>query len=413
MPKKVPGLKDTAVRNARPRERPYKLFDGGGLFLLVMPGGAKRWRLKYRHGGKEKLLAMGEYPAVTLAEARARAAQARKLIADGLDPSARRQAEKKAQREAEEADRHTFKAVALEWYRRKRDAWAPATTRKVSEALTIDLIPALGSRRIADLTAAEVIAALQAIEARSPHMAHKARQYAGAIVRYAIRTGRREEGRLLDLRDTLKPLRESHFATFTAKDIPAFFEALREYPGTPQTRIAIRLLLLTFVRPSELVGARWEEFDLDACEWRIPAHRMKMKDAHIAPLSWQAVEAIEELRRLPAVESPFLFPSVSRPETKPMHRDTLSKALRTMGYQGVATPHGFRAFASTMLNERGFHPDWIERQLAHKERNKIRAAYNRAQYLAERRRMMQSWADYLDGLKSGADVVPLRAGRER
>lgn len=409
MPKKIAPLTDRALVNAKPGNKPRKLFDGGGLYLLVNPDGKKYWRLKYRFGGTEKCMALGVYPQTSLADARNEANRARRLVKDGQDPMAKRKADTQAKAARVQADRNTFEAVALEWYERKKATWAEATARKAHEALSIDLIPFLGRRPIAELKTPEVVAALHEIEQRSPHMADKARQYCGAIVRYAITTGKREEGKFLDLRGALKPLAESHFVTFGEKELPGFLKSLEEYKGANQTRIALKLLMLTFVRPSELAGAQWKEFDLDAAEWRIPPERMKMKHPHIVPLSGQAVTLLRELSTMARQSSPFLFPGERHPQTSHMARDTLSKALRTMGYQGMATPHGFRAMASTMLNEMGFHPDWIERQLAHKETNKIRAAYNRAQYMTERKRMMQNWADFLDGMATGK-VLPFKKG---
>lgn len=409
MPRKAVPLTDKAIKNARATDKPIRLFDGSGLHLLVGPDGSKYWRLKYMHSGKEKRLALGVYPDVSLAAARAEAAKARQMLASGIDPAAERRAAKEAALAQSEAVRNTFERVALEWHEFKKAGWAPATARKADEALRIDLIPAIGSVPIADLTSPTVVKALQAIEKRSPHMADKARQYCGAIVRYAIRTGRREDGRILDLRDVLKPLNEARPATLEANDLPDFLKVLNSYKGALQTRIAIKLLMLTFVRPSELTGAAWAEFDLEAAEWRIPAERMKMSQPHIVPLSGQAVRLLKELRAV-ATNSPFLFPNERAPKSQPMARDTLSKALRALGYQDRVTPHRFRTMASTMLNEMGFPADWIERQLAHKESNKIRAAYNRAQYLPERRRMMQHWADFLDGVAAGGQVLSFKKG---
>lgn len=408
MPRIATRLTDKAVMNAKPDSKPRKLFDGEGLFLLVKPDGSKYWRLKFRFGGKEKLLALGVYPKLTVAAARIEAAKARKQLAGGIDPTAERRAIKEATAAESLVMHNTFERAALAWYDFKKSTWAAATARKADEALRIDLIPAIGSRPIAELTSPEVVKALQAIEKRSPHMADKARQYCGAIVRYAIRTGLREDGRSLDLRDILKPLNEARPATLEANDLPDFLKVLDSYKGALQTRIAIKLLMLTFVRPSELTGAAWAEFDLDAGEWRIPAERMKMSQPHIVPLSGQAVRLLKELQA-EATSSPYLFPNERAPKSQPMARDTLSKALRSMGYQGRVTPHRFRTMASTLLNEMGFHPDWIERQLAHKETNKIRAAYNRAQYMTERRRMMQHWSDYLDGMAKGGKVHTLRS----
>lgn len=400
MPRRVKPLTDSEIRNAKPDIKPRRLFDGDGLHLLINPDGSKYWRLKYLFNSKEKRIGLGVYPKITLAEARNRAIKERHTLKDGADPAAERRAAKEARLKKAA---NTFKAVALEWFERKQASWAKATARKVNEALTIDLIPSLGQRPIAEITTSEVVDALHAIEIRSPHMADKARQYCGAIVRYAVRTGKREEGRLLDLRGVLNPLTESHFSTFGEKDLPEFLKNLEAYKGAKQTRFALKLLMHTFVRPSELVGAKWNEFDLDASEWRIPAERMKMRQPHIVPLADNVVKLLRGLHTLTG-NSPFLFPGERAPLSQSMARDTLSKALRSMGYQGIATPHGFRAMASTMLNEMGFHPDVIERQLAHKERNKVRAAYNRAQYLDERKRMMQQWADFLSALASGANA---------
>jgi integrase len=408
MPKIAARLTDKAVMNAKPDGKARKLFDGEGLFLLIKPDGGKYWRLKFRFGGNEKLLALGVYPKMSLAAARVEVGKARQLLADGVDPTAERRAAKQATEAESLVNLNTFERVAREWYALKSAGWAQATARKADEALRIDLIPAIGSRPIADLTSPEVVKALQAVEKRSPHMANKCRQHCSSIVRYAIRTGRREEGRYLDLRDVLKPLKESRPATLEANDLPDFLHALENYAGVLQTRVALKLLMLTFVRPSELTGAVWSEFDLAAAEWRIPAERMKMSQPHIVPLSSQAVRLLNQLQAV-ASDSRFVFPNERSVKTRAMTRDTLSKALRAMGYQNKVTPHRFRTMASTLLNEMGFHPDWIERQLAHKETNKIRAAYNRAQYMTERRRMMQHWADYLDGMAAGGKVLTLKS----
>ncbi len=405
MARPVVALTDKTIQNAKATDKPRRLFDGGGLHVLVNPDGSKYWRLKFLFGGKEKRIGLGVYPEVGLADARVKAAEARKLLGAGIDPSAQRKADKASAAAEQQLILDTFEVVARAWYELKRTRnWATATARKADEALTIDLIPALGCIPIADLKTSEVKAALRAIEQRSPHMAHKAQQYCSAIVRYAIEEEKREEGKFLDLRGALNPLGDNHFAAFGEKDLPGFLKKLDGYGGAVQTRIAIKLLMLTFVRPSELTGAAWAEFDLDAAEWRIPAERMKMKQPHIVPLSNQAMLLLRELHTMTAY-SPFLFPSERAPLTKPMARDTLSKVLRVLGYQGMATPHGFRAMASAMLNEMGFHPDWIELQLAHREPNKIRRAYNHAKHLAERRGMMQHWGKFLDEMAKDGKVL--------
>jgi len=401
MPKRVVPLTDIKIKKAKPGPKPRRLFDGGGLHLLINPDGSKYWRLKYLLHGKEKRISLGVYPKVTLAVARDLAAKERHKLMEGIDPATERKAHKRTK---QDEIANTFKTVALEWYKHKLKIWSPATARKVREALEIDLIPSLGNNSISTLTTPKVVDVLHVIETRSPHMADKARQYCGAIIRYAILTGKREEGRLLDLRGALNPLVESHFNTFSEKDLPGFMKKLDTYKGAAQTKIAIKLLMHTFVRPFEMVGAQWSEFNLDTAGWNISADRMKMRHQHIVPLAKQVMKLLQELHKLNGY-SPFLFPSERTPLSKSMARDTLSKALRSMGFQGLATPHGFRAMASTMLNEMGFHPDVIERQLAHKEPNKTRAAYNRAQYMTERTKMMQHWADYLDKLKIGAKVV--------
>ena len=403
MPRLAKPLTDTEIRNAKPSEKSRRLFDGKGLHLLINPDGSKYWRLKYVYEGKERRMSLGLYPETSLAEARNLAIKERRKLKDGIDPATARKADKQARR-AKAAN--TFEAVALEWYKRKLATWAPATARKVDEALKIDLIPSLGKRPISEITGAEVIAALRNIETRSPHMAHKARQYVGAIIREACRTGKRDEHRILDLRDTLTKLPDSHFKTFDQKDLPGFIKTLEAYQGAPQTRIALTLLMHTFVRPSEMAGARWSEFDLKAAQWRIPASRMKMKREHLVPLSAQVVALLNELQSLTG-EYPFLFPGERAPHSQHMARDTFSKAMRSMGFQGKATPHGFRAMASTALNEMGFDPDVIEYQLAHKELNQIRRAYNRAQYVEKRAAMMGAWSDFLEGTTKG-NIVPFR-----
>lgn len=389
-------LDDRTIRAAKPRETLYKLSDGASLRLLIKPDGGKYWRYEYRFSGKQKTLALGVCPSVSLAEARSKAIDARKMLDDGVDPAEERK-RAKAARVEQGQNLNTFEAVAIEWFTRKKITWAPATTRKVDEALRIDLIPALGEKDIGEIKTADVVRTLHKIEERSPHMAHKSQQYCGAIIRYAISIGRREEGKFLDLRGALKPLEESHFPSFTLSDLPAFIKKLNEYGGDLKTRTALNLLLRTFVRPAELTGAPWSEFDLDTGLWVIPAGRMKMKSDHCVPLSRQAVDLLMCLKKESGF-TPYAFPSSHAPAEKPMTRDTLSKALRTMGFQGMATPHGFRHFASTQLNEMGYNADWIERQLAHKESNKIRGTYNNAQHLKERIRMMQEWSDFIDGL---------------
>lgn len=394
-------LTATAVRNAKPKDRPYKLFDGHGLYLEVTPDGAKRWRLKYRVHGREKRLSFGVCPPVTLGEARDRRDEARRLLRDGKDPSAERQALK---RQVKLAERSSFRAVAEEWFTKLRNTWEPAHAKRVKRSLELNIFPDLGDKPIADIEPPELLAVLRKIESRGTHEARqRAQQRTSAVFRYGIATGRCLRDPASDLRGAFTPPKATHHAALGQTDLPDFFQRLAKYDGEPTTKLALRLLALTFVRTAELRGAEWQEFDLDAAEWRIPAERMKMREAHIVPLSSQAVEVLRELESLTGKEQ-YVFPNKNNP-AKCMSENTVLYALYRMGYHSRATGHGFRATASTILNEQGFNPDVIERQLAHVERNKVRAAYNRAMYLRERRNMMQHWANYLDAVASGTTVI--------
>ena len=389
-----------AIQAAKPRQKPYKLFDQGGLFMLVHPNGGRYWRLKYRMHGREKLLALGTFPDVSLAKARARRDDARKLIADNTDPAVVKQAEKTAQGD-------TFKAVALEWLAKQN--MAAATIEKAKWTFEQLLFPELGERPIRQIAAPDLLAALRKLEARGKiETAHRTKQRASQIFRYAIATGRAEHDPAADLRGALTPLEVEHRAAITdPKRVGELLRAIDEYAGQPSTHYALKLAPYVFLRPGELRAAEWAEFAFGRAEWRIPEHRMKMRETHIVPLSKQAIAVLEEVRPLTG-SGRYVFPSL-RTVTRPISEGTLNAALRRLGFsKEEMTGHGFRTMASTLLNEQGWHPDLIELQLAHAERNKVRAAYNRAQRLDERRKMMQAWADYLDGLRSGANVVTLR-----
>ena len=380
------------------------LFDGGGLYLLIRSNCSPTWQFRYRFDNKLDEMSLGVYPLLTLAKAREKAIDARRLIADGINPRAQREDEKK-----ESNGENSFEAVALKWMAIKEKELAASTYRRVKSIVTVDLIPALGDRPMADIKSPEVVMVLQRIEKRSLQLARKAQEYCSAIAYYAIATGKREDGRVFSLRRVLGKLNETPFPTFkTREDLIEFQNKLDNY-GCVQTRLALKLLMLTFVRPIELASAPWDEFNLETAEWLIPGKRMKMKVDHIVPLSTQALAIIQELRSLSTTESPWLLPHNENPE-KHMARDTFSNAMRNMGYQGKAVPHGFRSMASTMLNEMGFNSNWIEKQLAHAtpDDNKIRAKYNHALYLPKRKKMMQRWGDYLDSLMTGAKVLPFR-----
>ena len=387
-------LSDTVIRSAKPREKPYKLADGGGLYLLVNRSGARCWRFKFRVNKVEKVLALGVYPDVSLKLAREGRDQARRLMANGVDPGAKRRAEKFA-------PSNGFEAVGREWFAKYSLTWAPAHAQKVHRRLEMDIYPWIGERPVGTVTAPELLRCLRRIEKRGAlDTAHRAHQDCGRIFRYAIATGRAERDPAADLRGALPPAKEGHFATITVpRQIGELLRAIDGYIGTMVVRCALCLAPLVFVRPGELRGALWSDFDRDAGEWRIPAKRMKMGIPHIVPLSRQALAILRELYPLTG-QGKYLFPS-ELTTTRAISDNTLNGALRRLGYgTGEMTTHGFRSMASTLLNERGWDGDIIERQLAHAERDNVRAAYNYAEYLPERRKMMQAWADYLDKLRA-------------
>jgi integrase len=401
-------LTDTAVRNAKPDKAPYKLSDSGGLYLLVTPNGGKWWRLKYRFAGKEKLLSLGVFDDVSLKKARKRRDDARGLLADGIDPSAHRQAEK---REAAIREANRFEAVGREWHAKYANGWTAKHADDVRRRLESNLFPDLGARPIAEIDAPELLAAVRKVESRGAYdLAHRMLGVAGQVFRYAVATGRCRRDPSGDLRGALTPHKARNQNAVKSDELPELLRAIDGYSaiGDKQTALALRLLCLTFVRTVELIGAEWTELrDLDggAPTWEVPAERMKMKDAHIVPLSRQAVAVLRELRAIGG-SSRYVLPG--RNPDKPISNNTLLFALYRLGYKGKMTGHGFRAVASSALNEAGFRPDVIERQLAHNEPNKVRSAYNRAEYLPELRAMMQQWADMVDAFTHGADVVPIK-----
>lgn len=397
-------LTDSAIRASKPQDRPYRLADGRGLHLHIAPTGGKWWRMRYRYAGKEKMLSLGTYPDVTLKEARQRRDEIRRQLTAGIDPSAARKAE---QASAQGAD--SFEALAREWFGKFSATWSESYVVKVTGHLNNDLIPWLGTRPVREILAPELLAVIRRIEARGAlETAHRALQTCGRIFRYAVATGRAERDPTGDLRGALPPVRSQHFATLTdPQDIGHLLRALDGYTGTFIVKQALRLAPRLFVRPGELRKAEWAEINLDGAEWRIPAAKMKMRHEHIVPLSRQAVALLVELQPLTG-NGRYVFPNL-RTTGLPLSEVAILAALRRLGYgKEQMTAHGFRAMASTLLNEQGWHRDAIERQLAHAERNAIRAAYNRAEHLPERRRMMQAWSDYLDGLATGANVVPIR-----
>lgn len=404
-------LTDTAVRSAKPRAKAFKLSDAGGLYLEVSPAGGKWWRWKYRYGGKEKRLSLGVYPDVTLKSAREKRDAARRQLAAGIDPGQARKAERLAQAGAE-----SFEAIAREWHGKFSPGWVASHGDRILRRLEKDVFPWLRGRPIAQVNAPELLALLRRIESRGAlETAHRAMQNCGQVFRYAVATGRAERDPTGDLRGALPPPKEKHHASIIdPKRIGELLRAIDSYEGFFATKCALRLAPLVFVRPGELRKSQWQEINLDNAEWRIPAERMKMREQHIVPLSRQAVEILRELEPLTnrgIVAKPntprFVFPS-ARSRERPMSENAVLAALRRMGYtKEEMTGHGFRSMASTLLHERGWNHQVIERQLAHAERNAVSAAYNFAEHLPERRKMMQAWADYLDALKARAEVIPL------
>ncbi len=374
-----------------------KYFDGGGLYLFALKSGGKSWRIDYRHGGKYKTLTLGTYPSITLAEARKRLAEAKEQLSQGIDPSTHKQAVKAA-KQAESAN--TFEIIAREWIANQCHTWTPKHQRKVTSRLETYIFPLVGRKEAKDITAPELLEALRVIEHKGyGETAHSTLNTCGAIFRYAIATGRGERDTAADLRGALKPKLQANYPSIKdPKQIGVLLNNIDEYQGNFIVRTALQIAPYVFVRPSELRCAVWSEFDLEGKEWRIPAERMKMRTMHIVPLASQVIDLLQQLHAFTG-HTKYLFPSM-RASTAPISDATLLAGLRRMGYsKDELVVHGFRSMASTLLNEQGYNRDWIERQLAHTERNGVRAAYNYAEYLPERRRMMQEWADYLDGLK--------------
>lgn len=400
------SLTDTAIRNSKPGSTATKLTDGAGLYLILSPSGGKWWRFDYRFERKRKTLALGIYPDVGLKDARSRRDVARKQLTDGIDPAEQRKAEKAARAEA---GANTFEVVAREWHAQRAKSIEQSTLLGIMMRMEKHLFPWLGNKSISSISAPSLLTVLRRAEAQElGETPRRLRQYCGQIFRYAIATGRAERDPAGDLRGALKPHKPRHHAAVVdPKAVGALLRAIDSYSGEPATKAALQLAPLVFVRPGELRRAEWAEFDLEAAIWRIPADRMKMRDAHIVPLSRQSVSVLRDIFPITYRRSVYVFPSI-RSARRPMSENTITGALRRLGYsRDEMTGHGFRSTASTLLNEQGWNRDAIERQLAHSERDGVRAAYNRAEYLAERVQMMQAWADYLDSLREGAKILKL------
>jgi integrase len=400
------ALTDTGIRKAKPGEKPIKLFDGGGLFLHVMPTGSKIWRIAYRVDGNQKMFTLGRYPEVTLAQARDKCLEARKLMVSEVDPVQKKRADKLAKVQATE---NNFEAVAREWHAHwKHSSSSEHHIGQTLRRLEGDVFPAIGKRPIAEIEAPELRDMALAIEKRGAgELAKRSLQMCSMVFRYAIAHGKAVRNPAVDIRpsDILKARKVENHARVDASELPQLMRKIDAYQGKPATRMALKLLALTFVRTSELIEAQWSEFDLDAARWDIPAERMKMRTAHVVPLSSQSVGVLRTLHTITGGRE-LLFPG-ERDHSKPISNNTILKALEIMGYKGLMTGHGFRGVASTVLHENEFDHAHIEAQLAHSERDSVSAAYNHAKYIPQRNAMMEWWGNYLESVAKG-NVLPLR-----
>ena len=391
------SLTNLQIQKAKPKEKQYKLSDGRGMYLIVAPRGGRYWRLDYRFNGKRQTLSLGTFPSTSLKEARRKCANTKSLIEDGIDPSHQRKIKLAG-------DKDSFEAVAKEWYGKYRSQWTDNHATTTLRRIEANLFPWLGSRPIAVIEPREILQTLRRIEKRgSLETAHRVQQIASRIFRYAVATGQCTRDPTTDLKGALPPTRSTHFPTITdPTEIGALLRTIDGYQGSPITQFALQMAPLVFVRPGELRHCEWAEIRTDEATWRIPSTKMKMRRDHIVPLSRQALSILEELQPLTG-SGIYAFPS-ARSATRPMSENTINGALRRLGYTtDEFTGHGFRSMASTILNENSWNRDAIERQLAHVDNNSIRATYNYAEHLEERRRMMQWWADYLDTLRSKCD----------
>ncbi|SPW31522.1 Putative prophage CPS-53 integrase [Edwardsiella tarda] len=389
------------VDAAKPREKAYKLADGAGLYLEVVPSGSRYWRMKYRFNGKEKRMAFGVYPAVSLAQARALRDEAKKKLADGIDPSFAKKEEKLVR---DVQLNNSFQAVALEWHGTKVTRWSEGYASDIIEAFNKDIFPYIGQQPVNEIKPLVLLNVLRRMENRgATEKAKKVRQRCSEVFRYAIVTGRAEYNPAADLTSAMSGHESKHYPFLTVEELPDFFKALTGYTGSPLVVLAARLLILTGVRTGELRGAFWSEFDLEKAVWEIPAERMKMKRPHLVPLSNQALEIVQQLKVMSG-QYPLVFPGRNDPR-KTMSEASINQVFKRIGYTGKVTGHGFRHTMSTILHEEGFNTAWIETQLAHVDKNAIRGTYNHALYLEGRREMMQWYADYVDGLRLNRDFA--------
>lgn len=402
----MPLTKIQCDRAAKPVDRPYvRLADEKGMYLEVTAAGSKYWRMKYRFGGKEKRLALGVYPDVSLAQAREARDSARKLLTNGEDPG---QAKKDAKIARSIGDASTFEKLARLWWTHWKGPRSQRHADYVLRRLEADVFPALGSKPAGKITAPQLLAMAKLIDERgASDIAKRALQTCGQIFRYAVAHGLIERNPAADFRpsDALKPRKKQNYARLEARELPELLRKIEAYQGNSFTRLAMKLMALTFVRTGELIGARWSEIDLVGAEWRIPPERMKMRTPHIVPLAPQSVEVLQALQTLSGGRT-LVFPG-ERDHEKSMSNNTILGALKRMGYAGRMTGHGFRGIASTILHEQGYPHHIIELQLAHQERDSVSAAYNHALHLEERKKMMKAWAAYLDRMRKGTAILSM------
>ncbi len=399
-------LSDIQCRNAKPKEKGYKLFDGGGLYLEVLPTGRKLWRIKYYYLGKEKRISLGAYPLVTLGEAREARDDAKKLLSKEIDPStAKKDKKTKAIRNVE----NTFKAISLEWFEIQKDKWSEGYQQKILRIMEMNLFPFIGGMPIANIKPPDLLDCLRKVEKRGAlDIAARTKQTAGMIFRYAIQTGKCEWNAADNLTGALKTKRTEHYSALDEKQLPAFLEALQKNEARlfERTRRAVWFSLYTFQRPGEIRQAEWSEIDWDKKEWHIAAHKMKMRRDHIVPLSDQAIKILKDQQEETGyLNTPWVFPSQVRPRN-PMSDGTVNKAIKNLGFGDQTKAHGFRALARTLIREKlRYDSEVIEKQLAHKTRNPLGEAYDRTQFLEERAPMMQDWANYIDAIRSDGKVI--------
>jgi integrase len=398
------SLTNLKCQNAKPDMKTQKLFDGRGLFLEVRSSGAKYWRLKYRYLGKEKLLALGVYPEISLSEARERCLEARKLLDDNIDPST---AKKDARRTARNNVENSFEAIARQWHDTFKHKWTERHAKTVLHRMETDIFPEIGSHPIADIKPLQIIEALKKVQKRGAfEPAHRLRQYCSQVFRYAIINEIAQTNPAAEVGMVLKPVKKKHYACIAIKEVPELIKAIERNDARlhTDTRLAIRLLMLTFVRTKELIEAKWDEFDLDKAEWIVPAERMKMRNEHVVPLSKQAVAILKDLKERNG-KWDWIFPGHHSPR-KHMSNNTILKGLERLGYKGRMTGHGFRALAMSSIKEQlGYRHEVVDRQLAHAAQSMVTRAYDRAQFLEERKKMMQHWSNYLDALANGGKVI--------